>query len=188
MILEKDIIEHQDFFEKCANDYRTLATQLIYELANHLQIEIDAELPLKSFDFLKQFHPAKPGYYKSWKYCIHGYHCCFTNTITKQEIEVSLVNKLEFGVLDPYFFSVFILSTLDYKPLPINISNKFDDGLKIIEIMIAIAKFEKINGFHEGEHAIVLKNRNKNLKIIIQKNTALRKKTFWKKLFYWIKN
>ena len=39
LISDKEIVDHQDFFEKCAKDYRDLATRLINKLANQLGIE-----------------------------------------------------------------------------------------------------------------------------------------------------
>ena len=50
-----------------------------------------------------------------------------------QLIEVPLVFSLEFGDLDPYFFTKYIKSTSDYKPLPVEIYEDYADGVRINE-------------------------------------------------------
>ena len=61
----------------------------------------------------------------TWEYHFHGSHCAFTHAQSGQEIEVSLVNRLEFGVLDPYFFTRFIKTSPDYQPIPIKFYHVF---------------------------------------------------------------
>jgi len=133
MIQEKDIIKHMAIFRKCEMDYKTLAERLIKELASQLKVKIDFELPLKAFK--PYYTSAQGGHMHEWDYFFHGHHCHFKNRITQQKIEASLVNGKNFGTLDPLFFMEYILSTADYYPLPITISEPYKDGKKIIELL-----------------------------------------------------
>lgn len=131
MIQENDIKKHMAFFKKCEMDYQTLAEKLIKELANQLKVEIDFELPLRTFNPF--YTSAQGGQMHEWEYFFHGNHCLFNNKITQQKIEVSLVNGKYFGTLDPFFFMEYILSTAEYNPLPVSILEPYQDSIKIIE-------------------------------------------------------
>lgn len=70
-----------------------------------------------------------------WNYFLHGHHCCFENINTKQTIEVSLVNKNNFGALDPIFFLNYILSTPQYQPLPLEIPRTYETGKSVLSVL-----------------------------------------------------
>ena len=89
------------------------------------------------------------------------FHCGFENKKTGQIIEVPLVFGLEFGDLDPYFFTRFIKSTSKYIPLPVEIYEDYADGVRIIEKMIALGKFEKIISNIGNHYGIVVTDREK---------------------------
>ncbi|MBC7388100.1 MAG: hypothetical protein H7329_02720 [Opitutaceae bacterium] len=97
----------------------------------------------------------------NWKYFIHGFHCGFENNETRQIIEVPLVFGLEFGDLDPYFFTRFIKSTPNYQPLPVDIYVDYADGVRINEKMISLGKFERINSNVGNHYGIVVTDRQK---------------------------
>jgi hypothetical protein len=184
LISDNEIVDHQDFFENCAKDYRDIATRLINKLANHLGIEIDPESPLDSFNHLKSSeHRPQNDLVDNCRYYIHGFHCCFENIKTGQVIEVSLVNGLEFGALDPYFFTRFIKSTPDYKPLPIEIFEDYADGVRILEKMEEIGKFEKIYGNYEGRFDTVVSDRVKVEVPIYKPEVEIKKDSFFKRIF-----
>lgn len=188
LISDKEIVDHQDFFEKCAKDYRDLATRLINKLANQLGIEIDPESPMDSFNFLKRSeHRPQKDKVDNWRYYIHGAHCCFDNIKTGQVIEVSLVNGLEFGALDPYFFTGFIKSTPDYQPLPVAIFEDYADGVRILEKMEEIGKFEKINRTYEGFFDTVVADREKVEVKIYKPEIETTKDSTLKRIIRWIK-
>jgi hypothetical protein len=155
LFTDKEIEDNQDFFLKCAKDYRKLSIELIYKLANKLDVSINPENPLLTF---KPFQTDKKssGKIDNWRYNFHGFHCGFQNIETGQEIEVSLVFGLEFGVLDPYFFSLFLTSTPEYQPLPVAIHEDYPDGARIIEKMLSLGKFEKIYSKTEDEFRVVV--------------------------------
>ena len=78
-----------------------------------------------------------------------------------QVIEIPLVFGLEFGDLDPYFFITFIKSTPEYQPLPIDIYVNYADGLRIIEKMVSLGKFERISSNIENYFGTVVSDRDK---------------------------
>jgi len=161
LITDKEIEEHQDFFEKCAKDYRNLATELINEFAEKHNVEIDPEYPMNTLGHT-EWHGYKPvGKMNDWSYAFHGIHCGLTNNKTGQRIEIPLTYGLEFGQLDPYFFTGFIKSTKEYQPFPVGIYCDYADGLRILEKMVEIGKFEYVNSNWPNQKGIVVTDRDK---------------------------
>ena len=182
LISDTEIVDCQDFFENCARDYRNLAKRLINELTIH--IEINPDSPLESFNFLKrrEYRPKK-NIINDWRYFVHGFHCGFENIKTGQMIEVSLVNGMEYGALDPYFFTGFIKSTPDYKPIPVEIFEDYADGVRILEKMEEIGKFEKVNGIYEGRFDTVVTDRDKVEVRIYKPDINTTKDSIFKRIF-----
>ena len=156
LITDEEIENNQGFFEKCAKDYRKLSRELIYKVANKLGVVINPKFPLSTFEPFQT-----SGQIDNWRYHFHGHHCGFVNTETGQEIEVPLIFGLEFGVLDPYFFSLFIKSTPEYQPLPVAIYDDYADGTRIIEKMLSLGKFEKIPSNIVNHFGVAVADRNK---------------------------
>jgi hypothetical protein len=160
LITDEEIEAHQLFFEKCAKDYRKLSQELIFQLANKFKIEIDPNSPLDSFQpFANRIQFI--GTINDWRYNLHGFHCGFENRKTGQVIEVPLVFGLEFGDLDPYFFTNFIISTPEYYPLPVAIYERYADGNKINNKMVSLGRFERINSIIENHFGIAVTDREK---------------------------
>lgn len=160
LITHREIITHQTFFESCAKDYRNLATKLILRLIEKNKIKHHPDFPFLTFNSIKGSKKSR-GKTDDWEYFFHGYHCHFKNTKTQQEIEVPIMFGMEFGDLDPYFFSIYIKSTPQYQPLPINIYENFDDGHRILEVMLNLGLFENINSNLKNHTGIVVKDREK---------------------------
>lgn len=171
LITDKEIEDHQNFFEQCAKDYRRLGKQLVFMLVDKLDLNLNKDFPLDTFNELKR-DERQIGKVAEWKYFVHGFHCGFQNIITGQYIEVPLVFGLEFGDLDPYFFVKFILSSPDYHPLPTPLFEEYADGLRIIEKMVSLGKFEKIHSNIGGHDGTVVTDREK---IEIKSNLDLEK-------------
>jgi len=157
LITDQEIEEHQSFFEQCAKDYRALGEILIFKLVKKLKVELDKDFPLGTFYDLKM----PSGHMDEWRYYVHGFHCCFENTMTQQYIEVPLVFSYEFGDLDPYFFIKFIKSTKAYHPLPVDIYIDYADGVRILEKMLSLRKFEKVHSNVGNHFGVVVTDRNK---------------------------
>lgn len=105
LITDEEIMRYQEFFENCAKDYRNLATHLILELVRTKKKKLDEDFPFLTFNRMKGSRKHHKGKMNEWEYFFHGYHCYFFNTKTKLEIEVPYMFGMEFGDLDPYFFS-----------------------------------------------------------------------------------
>ncbi|AZA55412.1 DUF6896 domain-containing protein [Chryseobacterium sp. G0201] len=169
LITDEEIISNQVFFEKCAHDYRELGTKLIHALAVKCEIDLKKEVPYSAFVKYWQEYGQR-GRLSDWEYFFHGFHCGFKNINTKQYIEVPIIFGLEFGDLDPYFFSSFIKSTAQYKPLPIEIYEDYADGFRINEIMILLGKFEKIQSDFSSHFGTVIKNRSNKVEFLTYAN------------------
>ena len=160
LITDNEIEGKQDFFEQCAKDYRPLGEELIYKLADKLGTNINSDNPLVTFNEFKK-GKKQIGKLNDWRYYLHGFHCGFKNSKTGQVIEVPLVFGLEFGDLDPSFFSIFIKSSPTYRPLPVDIYEDYADGQRIINKMLSLSKFERINSNVGNHFGIVVADRQK---------------------------
>ncbi len=160
LISDKEIEDNQDFFERCAKDYRQLGEELLFKLVDKLELKLNKDFPMETFSELKR-DKRQIGKLGDWRYFVHGYHCGFENNKTGQLIEVPLVFGLEFGDLDPYFFTKFIKSTPNYNPLPVDIFEDYADGVRINEKMISLGKFERINSNIGNHYGIVVTDRQK---------------------------
>ena len=160
LITDKEIEDNQYFFEQCAKDYRQLGEELIFKLVNELDLELNKDSPIVTFNELKR-DGRQRGEVEDWKYFVHGFHCGFENNKTGQFIEVPLVFGLEFGDLDPYFFTKYIKSTPKYNPLPVDIFEDYADGVRINEKMISLGKFERISSNVGNHYGIVVADRQK---------------------------
>lgn len=160
LITKKEIIANQLFFLQCAKDYRKLGEELIRLFTEKKKIILNEDFPFLAFNYLKG-RKSQKGKMGDWKYFLHGYHCYFQNVFTKQEIEVPFMFGMEFGDLDPYFFSLYINSTPEYQPLPVTIHENFEDGKRILDMMLQLGLLEQINSNLENHSGLVIKDRNK---------------------------
>jgi hypothetical protein len=160
LITDEEIKTNQAFFEKCAKDYRKLGEELLFKLVGKLDLKLNRDFPMETFNELKR-DKRQFGKIEGWRYFVHGFHCGFENNETGQVIEVPLVFGLEFGDLDPYFFSKFIKSTPNYRPLPIDIFEDYADGVRIIERMVSLGKFERISSNVGNHYGVVVADRDK---------------------------
>lgn len=160
LISDEEVIFNKTFFIQCAKDYEDLGNQLVQLFCIEKNIELNKEFPSSTFNNLKGIKN-QAGKVGNWKYHIHGFHCHFKNINTGQEIEVPFMFGMEFGVLDPYFFSLYIKSTPKYHPLPVDIYLDFYDGERIIKVLLSLGLLEKISSNLEGHTGIVVKDRKK---------------------------
>lgn len=160
LITAEEIEANQDFFEKCAKEYRQLSKELIYKVAEKLKVTINPEFPLLTFNPMKG-DKRQVGKVDDWRYFLHGFHCGFKNVKTGQLVETPLVFGLEFGDLDPYFFTKYVKSTPAYQPLIIDVYEEYADGVQINQKMLSLGKFEIITSNIENHFGIVVTDRDK---------------------------
>ncbi|MEA5256784.1 hypothetical protein VB264_03240 [Arcicella aquatica] len=160
LITHQEIEDNQDFFEQCAKDYRQLGEELLFKLVDKLGLKLNKDFPMETFNELK-LDKRRTGKVENWRYYVHGFHCGFENNKTGQIIEVPLFIGLEFGDLDPYFFTSYIKSTPQYNPLPVEIFEDYADGVVINEKMISLGKFERISSNVGNHNGIVVADRQK---------------------------
>ncbi|MDR3026419.1 DUF6896 domain-containing protein [Chryseobacterium sp.] len=160
LITKEEIIANQLFFVQCAKDYRKLGEELVSLFFKKKKVKLNKDFPFLAFNYFKG-RRTQSGKVGKWRYFLHGYHCYFQNVITKQEIEVPFMFGMEFGDLDPYFFSLYIKSTPEYQPLPITIYENFADGKRILDVMLQLDLLERINSNLETHSGLVIKERDK---------------------------
>ncbi len=83
LITDVEIESNQDFFEQCARDHRKLARELIFMLAEHLRVEMDAHFPLQTFTPHLRSRQKNSGTVSGWRYYLHGFHCNFIHRKNK---------------------------------------------------------------------------------------------------------
>lgn len=191
LITDQEIEQHQLFFEKCAQEYGILGSQLIHRFVREFEVKSHEGFPLRTLNPYRKTQYEQGGNMGEWKYFFHGFHCAFTHKKTKQYIEVPLTYGDEYGELDPYFFSKFIKSTPKFQPLPIGIYDDFSDGLRILEVMEKIGKFEKIESNLKGRKGFIVKDRVKQKVITFENGMAevfpdlgnqKKKLSFWQRI------
>jgi hypothetical protein len=72
---------------------------------------------------------------REWSYCFHGRACRFENRARGQVVEVRLGFGTEFGVLDPYFFALFVKTTLELTHLARLLRDDFHDAERVFELL-----------------------------------------------------
>lgn len=159
LITKEEIIANQLFFVQCAKDYRKLGEKLVCLFFEKKKVKLNKDFPFLAFNYFKG--RTQNGKVGKWRYFLHGYHCHFRNVVTKQEIEVPFMFGMEFGDLDPYFFSLYIKSTPDYQPLPVTIDEDFADGKRILDVMLQLDLLERINSNLENHSGLAIKDRDK---------------------------
>lgn len=161
-LTDEEILRNLDFFEKCAKDHRRLATKLIFEVEKSLGIKFNTDCPL--FTIIPyHYRNRRPNeMINDWFFYLHGQnHYRFRNIKTNQYIDIALYCGMEFGLLDPWFFIEYIISTKEYYPLPVEFNNSYYDGCKIIDKMIELGKFEIIETNYMTKKGIVVTDREK---------------------------
>ena len=67
----------------------------------------------------------------------------------------------KFGALDAYFFTKYILSTVTYSPLPVELYEEYGDGTRILEGVIKLEKFERVYSDGGWQCDIIVKERDR---------------------------
>jgi len=109
-----------------------------------------------------------------------------------QTIEVPLTYGLEFGELDPYFYSIFINTSPELAKHDVKLYNLYSDGNQILERMCELGKFIEIQSNIEGIKGVTTKKGHINTPNIhkeafggakVEKvNFKLKRKPWWKRI------
>ncbi len=70
-----------------------------------------------------------------WQTAEHGWHCCFKNGRTGQLVEAPLECHAHPEQVDPYFFSMFVRSTVGLETVAELLKDSFHDAARILEIL-----------------------------------------------------
>jgi hypothetical protein len=81
-----------------------------------------------------------------WSYCFHGGACHFEDRATGQVVEVRLTFGAEFGVLDPYFFALFVKSTPALAHLAPLLRDEFHDAARVLKLLHRAGHLRVVEG------------------------------------------
>jgi hypothetical protein len=77
-----------------------------------------------------------------WRTDAHGGHCRFKNRRTGQVVEVPLREWVNSERVDPYFFTMFVRSTVGLEPIAALIDHDFHDAARILDVIADEAERE----------------------------------------------
>ncbi|MBN9518784.1 hypothetical protein J0H58_09730 [bacterium] len=81
-----------------------------------------------------------------WESGHHGLGTRFENRVTGQVVDVRLNFGAEFGVLDPYFFALFLKTTPGLNPLGRLLRDDFHDAARVLDILAADGHLTWVEG------------------------------------------
>jgi hypothetical protein len=151
------VVEHAEAICAAARASRATATRLMHALAGVLGVGVGAfadpliRLTLGDRD--------GGDIDADWAYSFHGMECRFTNRLTGQDVEVELgfgEAGVEFGVLDPYSFHRFVLTTPAFAPVAVLFRDAFHDPLRALVVLEQRSRFRCVVRPLTGEEGLVV--------------------------------
>lgn len=131
VIPREEVLRHEQAILQAARLFRHTARYLIYRLADVLNVEISRFWTSHLVSEVPQHGKLGDG----WGYFFHGLECGLGNARTGQTVEVVLGYQDEFGVLDPYFFAIFVRTTPSLAVLRGIFRDDFHDPSKALQIL-----------------------------------------------------
>jgi hypothetical protein len=130
------VIEYAQHIIDAARDFRRTANALSQELAEQKRIR-----PSELLDHRDRGGKLKTG----WKYHFHGLQCRFESKKTKQIVEVEIAFGNEFGVLDPFFFGLFVESTPQFRWLADLFPDLYHDTARALDVLEELGRLERVS-------------------------------------------
>lgn len=128
VISEAEIVAHQDEIVFAAQSFRGLANELMERLSEKFGVAFGDIA--HDFDYDEQCGKLD----EDWSYFFHGFECSFKSQ-SEQAITVRLEFAPEYGVLDAYFFYVFLHSTPQFKELSDLFIQPYHDMTRALETL-----------------------------------------------------
>jgi hypothetical protein len=148
VISEAVVVENADAICAAAREFRRVANQLMARLVAKLNIP----RAVYTTDPLLRVTLGERGagwLGLSWRYGFHGMECRFKNRWSGQVVEVRLGFGDEFGVLDPYFFHIFLRTTRRLAPVAALFKDSFHDPDRAFEILERRGRLKGVTGRFE---------------------------------------
>jgi len=122
------------FFINAVKEYGEDAKLLIEKFSRLYNLDLDNKMPINTFWEIK--NDSQNGLMnENWLYFFHGYECRFKNLKSGHIIEVILTFGDEYGVLNPIFIAKYIDTNPKYFNKNLEITNEFEIGSAIIEVL-----------------------------------------------------
>lgn len=134
VISERDVIENEEAIVGAAREFRRLAHELMLHVAHRLGVPLDA-FGDRFIRFQLEPDQDRGDLRNAWRYWFHGGECRLTNAATGQTLDVCLGFGREFGVLDPWFFHVFLSTTPGMEALARLLRDGYHDPSRAFEIL-----------------------------------------------------
>jgi len=164
VISRQEVLANADIIVAAAGEFRRTAEDLILKVARKLNVETRAfedpfhrlwrQRPPQSWrrfvrDQIMKLLPDHgwmpnrlPG---GWDWGFHGCSCDFLNLRTGQRLDVCLGYPGEFGVLDPYYFTVFCRTTLGLESVAPLFVDPFYDAHRALELLADSGRLTRIH-------------------------------------------
>jgi hypothetical protein len=147
VIAEADILASADAIVSAALKFRRTADDLMTRLSSKLGI------PFEAFYRLEHRLLLRGRWFKSrwsgrldtrWSYGFHGYQCGFRDKSSGQKLDVELGFDGEFGVLDPFFFAMFVRTTPGLNAIAALFRDNFHDPLRTLQVLERVGRLTKL--------------------------------------------
>jgi hypothetical protein len=128
---ESVVIAHLPLFLAAIRDFTNTARACCHELAAAHEIAV-TDLLTRRHEIEKR--GSRVG---EWKFCFHGFECCFTHRRNGQVVDVRIGFGDEFGVLDPYFLAHFIRTTAAHREAAALLADDYHEPSRVLDVLFA---------------------------------------------------
>lgn len=136
---------------EAATEFRSMATSLMTRLCEQLEVD-PQEFTDPQYWNSRFFQTGDLD--DSWRRFFHGYECRFMNRYTGQDIDVRLGfaaenGKVEFGVLDPGFFRIFLQTTPQFRAVADALDGEFKNISLALQILSDRGYLRQLNDAYD---------------------------------------
>ena len=150
MLDESVVIANLPLFLAAIRDFAETARACCHELA------VTHEIAARDLQAQRHEIESHGGRVGEWKFCFHGFECCFTHRRTGQIVDVRLGFGEEFGVLDPYFLARFIRTSPAHHEVAALLADDYHDPSRMLAVLHARDYLQVIEMANEPLRGMVL--------------------------------
>jgi uncharacterized protein DUF6896 len=141
MITAATVLANADAIIDACSLFRALATDLMARVASKLELQPSDFADLSAPWMARE----EPGQLESgWEFSFHGLECRLWHPLTGQTLEVRLEFAPEFGVLDPYFFAIFVRTSARHAQVATLFADDFHDPRHALIVLAGEGRLRRI--------------------------------------------
>ncbi|WP_064967751.1 DUF6896 domain-containing protein [Tenacibaculum ovolyticum] len=133
-ISTKIVLENLNEFYKCIELFDKKAHYLMRLMADTFDIDLNNSGEIYDLK-INRSDKQRGRINDEWSYHFHGKGCSFISLLTKQFLDVQIINNLEYGELDTYYLMKFIQTTESLIEMSSILNNESSNMQKVIEIL-----------------------------------------------------